>query len=76
MESLLKLPDDMFKQELLPYMTVYDIVELDNVCMNHKYRSQLMDKISGVILIGDNDQYMKASLTPPNKKCNCPAATF
>jgi hypothetical protein len=62
MESMMKLPDDMFKQELLPYLTVNDIVELDNACMNHKYRPQLMDKINGVILLGDKDKSMKASL--------------
>ena len=58
----MNLPDDMFKQELLPYLTLHDIVKLDNACMNHKYRSQLMDKISGVILRGDKDKSMKASL--------------
>ena len=62
MEAMMKLPDDMFKQELLPYLTVQDIVNLDNACMNHKYRSQLMDKISGVILLGDKDKSMKALL--------------
>ena len=62
MESMMKLPDDMFRLELLPYLTVDDIVNLDNACMNHKYRPQLLDKISGVILLGDKDQSMKASL--------------
>ena len=62
MDSMMKLPDDMFRQELLQYLTVYDIVKLDNVCMNHKYRPQLMEKINGVILLGDKDKYMKASL--------------
>ena len=52
----------MFKQELLPYLTVDDIVNLDNACMNHKCRSQLMEKISGVILLGDKDESTKASL--------------
>ena len=55
----MKLPDDMFRQELLQYLTVDDIVRLDNACMNHKYRSQLLDKISGVILLGDQDEYIK-----------------
>jgi len=41
---------------------VYDIVRLDTACMNHKYRPQLLDKITGVILTGDEDRYMKASL--------------
>ena len=62
MESMMKLPDDMFKQELLTYLTVYDIVRLDNACMNHQYRPQLLDKISGVILRGDKVKCMKASL--------------
>jgi len=30
--------------------------------MNHKYRPQLLEKISGVIIIGDKDESMKASL--------------
>jgi len=53
MNYFMKLPNDMFQQQLLQYVTVYDIVFLDNACMNHRYRSQLLDKISGVILIGD-----------------------
>jgi hypothetical protein len=62
MESMMKLPDDMFKQELLPYLTVDDIVRLDNACMNYEYRPQLLDKISGVILKGDKDKSTKVSL--------------
>jgi len=58
----MKLPDDIFRHELLPYMTVHDIVRLDTACMNHKYRPQLLEKISGVILTGDKDKYMKALL--------------
>ena len=58
----MKLPDDMFRQHLSPYLTVYDIAKLDNACMNYKYRPQLLDKISGVILIGDKDKSMKALL--------------
>ena len=33
------------------------------MCMNHKYRLQLLEKISGVILLGDKDTYMKASFS-------------
>ena len=62
MMSMMKLPDDMFRLEMLQYLTVDDIVKLDNACMNHKYRNQLLEKISGVILIGDNENCMKASL--------------
>ena len=62
MEALIKLPDDMFKQELLTYLTVDDIVRLVNACMNFEYRPKLLEKISGVILLGDKDKSMKASL--------------
>jgi hypothetical protein len=58
----MKLPDDMFRLELLPYLTVQDILILDNACMNHKYRPQLMDKIDGVILLGDKEKSMESSL--------------
>ncbi len=58
----MKLPDDMFRQELLPYLIVQDIVNLDNACMNHEYRPQLLDKINGVILLGDKEKSIKASL--------------
>ena len=58
----MKLPDDMFKQELLPYLTTDDIVKLDKACLNHEHRAQLLEKIRGVILIGDKDKSMKASL--------------
>jgi hypothetical protein len=58
----MKLPDDVFRQELLPFLTVHDIVNLDNACLNHKYRTQLLDKISGVILRGDEYKSMEASL--------------
>ena len=59
----MKLSDDMFRQELIQYLTVYDIVKLDSACLNHKYRCQLLAKISGVILItlGDKD-FIEASL--------------
>jgi len=62
MENILRLPDDVFKHHMLQYLTVDDIVELDNSCMNHKYRSQILEKIVGVILSGDKDKSMKISL--------------
>ena len=51
---MMKLPDDMFRHELLPYLTVDDIVRLDSAYMNYEDRSQLLDKISGVILKGQS----------------------
>ena len=62
MKFMMKLPDDMFRSELLPYLTVDDIVKLDSACLSHKYRPQLLDKIDGVILIGDKDKSILATL--------------
>ena len=56
------LPDDVIRQQLLLYLSVYDIVQLDNACMNHKYRPQILDKMNGVILKGDKDKSMKTLL--------------
>jgi hypothetical protein len=55
-ECMMKLPEDMFRQDLLPYLILDDIVRLDNACTNHEYRSQLLEKISGVILKGDRER--------------------
>ena len=52
-ESLMKLPDDIFNQEILQYLTIDNIVKLDNACMNHEYRPQLLEKIDSVTLLGD-----------------------
>ena len=46
------LIDDIFNQEILQYLTLNNIVKLDNACMNHEYRPQLLEKIDGVILKG------------------------
>ena len=46
----MKLPDDMFKQEKLQYLTLNDIIMVDSACINHEYRFRLLEKISGVIL--------------------------
>ena len=51
-ELMMKLPDDMFRHEFLSYLTLYDLGRLDNMCMNHEYRPQVLDKIRGVILMG------------------------
>ena len=58
----MKLPVDMFKLEMLPYLTVHDRVRLDNAFMNHEYRPQFLEKISGGILRGDNVTYLKGVL--------------
>ena len=62
MESLMKLPDDMLNQKISQYLTLDNIVKLDNACINHEYRPQLLEKIDGVILLGDQYTSIKASL--------------
>ena len=52
MDSMMNLPVDMFRHEFLPYLTLDDIVRLDEACMSHEYRPKLLDTISGVILMG------------------------
>ena len=59
MDKLIELPDDMFRQHLLQYMTIYDIVRLDTACMSQRYRPQLFDKIGGVILMGNKELEVK-----------------
>jgi len=56
MEKMMKLPDDVFKHELLQYLTVYDIVVFDNSCLNHHFRNNLIINIQGAILIGNHDE--------------------
>ena len=62
MKYLLMLPDDVFRQQMLPYLTVHDVGVLEYACVKHEYRLQLLEKISGVILIGDKDKLMSLSL--------------
>ena len=52
MDSMMNLPVDMFRHEFLPYLTLDDIVRLDEACISHEYRPKLLDTISGVILMG------------------------
>ena len=60
---MMKLPDGVFKQELLQYLTLNDLIMLDSACANNEFRPQLLEKLSGVIFIGDGkDDYMDASL--------------
>jgi hypothetical protein len=57
MESLMKLQDDIFNKEILQYLTLDNIVKIDNASMNHEYRPQLLEKIDGVILLGDQGDH-------------------
>ena len=63
MMMMMKLPDDVFRHVLLPYLSLNDLGRLDDMCMNHEYRPQVLDKMRGVIIMGDGeDLCMNASL--------------
>ena len=47
---ILNLPDDIFKHELLQYLTLYDIAIFDTAFINHIYRPKFLNKISEVTL--------------------------
>ena len=43
---IFNLLDDIFKHELLQYLTLYDITIFDTAIINHKYRVQFLNKIT------------------------------
>jgi hypothetical protein len=55
MKLLLNIPDLVFKIEFLKYLSVFDIVALDNATLNHSYRSKIMDKLSYSTINGSLD---------------------
>lgn len=61
-ESLIKLPDDMFKLQMLDFLTIHDIVALDNACTERKYRQRLLLKMQGTVLKGEPIKPMSCGL--------------
>ena len=61
-DNILKLPDDVFRQHLIRYFTVFDLVWIDNASTNHLYRSSILSKLQDAILIGDLNMSVKISL--------------
>ena len=45
---IFNLPCDIFKHELLQYLTLYDIAIFDTAIINHIYRPKLLNKISEI----------------------------
>ena len=52
---MIDLPDDVFKHQIMTYLTLHDVVMFDSATMNHRYRNEWLDKVRNVILIGDLD---------------------
>ena len=53
MEHLNAIPDSVFRKNISQYLTLHDIVNLDNTCLNHEYRPVLLSKIEGMVLEAD-----------------------
>lgn len=51
-KKLIELPDDVFAYHVLHYLRIIDIVTLDNSCLNHMYRNQILNKLNGIMLEG------------------------
>lgn len=51
-KKLIELPDDVFVYHVLYYLRIIDIVTLDNSCLNHMYRHQILNKLNGIMLEG------------------------
>ena len=54
MNFLIKLPNDIFKHEIMQYLTVYDIVNVDNSILNRKFRNIYLNIMKGMIIISKN----------------------
>ena len=54
MDQLLALPDDMFKQHLIQYISMRDICRFDNIIRCHKYRQLFLNKLMNTKLSYDN----------------------
>jgi hypothetical protein len=50
----MKTPDSIFRHFISKYLTLYDVVNLDNACLNHEYRPVVLSKIEGMVLKGKN----------------------
>jgi len=51
-KKLIELPDDVFTYHVLHYLRIIDLVNLDNACMNHIYRNQILNKLNGILFEG------------------------
>lgn len=52
----------MFKLQLLDFLTIHDIVALDNACTVRKYRPRLILKMQGIVLKGEPIKPMSCDL--------------
>lgn len=59
-QKLLDSPNDLFQQHLIQYLTIEDIVQLDNAMMKQQYRKHYLDKIANTVIA--NNISMKKSL--------------
>ena len=51
MNNLLCLPNDIIKHEFMEYLTIYNILNLDNSLLNHELRIIYLDIIKGLVIV-------------------------
>jgi len=56
MELMMRMPDDVFKHQLMQFLTIYDLSSFDKACTNYFYRNEYLEKIRNIILIGNNNK--------------------
>ena len=59
MNNLLCLPIDIFKHEFMEYLTIYDIVNLDNSLLNHELRYIYLNIIKGFVIVSIKYEIMR-----------------
>ena len=62
MDIIIKLPDDIFRQHLLQYLVVHDVWTFEHAYKDSTHHTQILDKISGAILIGDKEAELPGAL--------------
>ena len=58
MENLIGLPDDIFKQNVMYFLTLRDVNQLDNATTNHLLRPILLVAMDGSIVKGYGERRM------------------
>lgn len=60
----MSMPDDIFKYQLMQFLTIYDLASFDKACTNYFYRNEYLEKIREVILIGNNKSCLSLHILP------------
>ena len=64
MDLLMSMPDDIFKYQLMQFLTIYDLASFDTACTSYFHRNEYLEKIREVILIGNNKSCLSLHILP------------